>query len=1024
MNNLFGNLSYNKESLSPHLQPLQEIKGLMNQKQKHYDYVVDAHSTLEKGLNNLPYIKSNEKDAKSIKEAKDYLTNTYNSFGVALEDKMLDTKKLVKDVSTNYGLNEIQANAMARSKGIAELNKRIQDGNVNEDYANAQILKADEEYKGVSKNKDTGLFSGTYTLGNVAKHIKVNDRLLDALDNFKANKIQFKTKDGSIIHRDNSGALYTQDNKTVTEQELLEAARSYVEGDPQIKSQIENYADAKLYLKFKNKPIEDKDLESFIASNGLPNTLMNKLGILPDAKGKFDKEEILENLKTSYGDNKNAIKEILKEQDFLKSAKPLILKEGFKEENIKLLNGTDFKAKSKTSNNTSNFSLTTIDKVAVQDSINPNDLSKIREDKQNALNSIGGLKETIKNLEESNPNDISNAALLQAKKDLQNAYNTIDKAKDIEKGIRDSVSKDVDIDFKSEYSNYKNNVNKYIEKELKKFNTDKISDTMRLYHNKHLAKYEGVHPNIKKLEKDDLYLKYRKHYNDLAKQKETLIANQKEKLLNQHLLDENEFIDRAINKAVSIENPSNSNTNVNSEPSFLSDVTDAIFNPNATNSYNGDNNSSINNLANKISPQIKRDKNGLIINPQANVFTIDKSSTKVNPKLQAYSKLMGARFSDPLTRQNFKYKDMDLNTYLNKKSDYNVEDFDINKTKISIGVESENGKVPYYISIPSKTKDKEDIVIKTTYDSDDTNKLHQEVLNEELENYIDLNNKGELTGFKKLQFENFALSYLDSSDIGKQIDGNYLYSRQINDRVKINLDTDSNGNETNVFIVPKKVNKSNKQGEAGFNMEAFDKATGKELVFGNGNEGLKFYVKDDIDKNNVKTFTSTRELKKLLGAQMLLGQNNLKNKTTLPPRPKGTSLSVYHKNAGNLKYTPFTAKFGAKKGQADTVNNDGTHYAYFDNPQQSIIAMKALYKTGRDYKNKTVKELTKVFKKYSSGENDEGYGAEIVANVPELQNIDPNTQLKNLPDNVLNALIKAQIKQEDITMYNNLYFNN
>jgi hypothetical protein len=116
------------------------------------------------------------------------------------------------------------------------------------------------------------------------------------------------------------------------------------------------------------------------------------------------------------------------------------------------------------------------------------------------------------------------------------------------------------------------------------------------------------------------------------------------------------------------------------------------------------------------------------------------------------------------------------------------------------------------------------------------------------------------------------------------------------------------------------------------------------------------------------------------------------------------SISVRHNNPGNMEYSDFTAKFGAKPG---TKRSNGRSYANFPDIESGLKAQGALLRT-KGYSTRTVREA---MNRWITGDP-----AQEGAYSKKLADAFQNRKMSELSDAELRSLQLSQIRYEDVDL--------
>lgn len=272
--NLFTDLSYNNKTLQPIGRPVDDLGALYLKKEKDYNYVDDLLNTTETALGKIPY---HEKDKTIIDNAKKIFSDNMSVLRDSgdLENKILDTKKLANDLSSKYGLADVQRVATEKASyinGLKErLNKPAEEGGISQsDYMRA-VLDAENNYKGLQFDESSDTYIGQYNGRAVLPKFNFSEKVAGILKGFKADEIPLRDANGNLIIKNPSGKGYLihGTKEKVTEADLTEAARNYLQNDPDFKDRVND----DLYYELKSLTTDSEGNKKELNIDDIKNTL-------------------------------------------------------------------------------------------------------------------------------------------------------------------------------------------------------------------------------------------------------------------------------------------------------------------------------------------------------------------------------------------------------------------------------------------------------------------------------------------------------------------------------------------------------------------------------------------------------------------------------------------------------------------------------------------------------------------------------------------------------------------------------
>lgn len=330
MGKLFADLSYNNKTLVPVGAPIKELTALYKEKNDNYDYAIDTLNKGKAGLDAIPVASGagEEADRRLLNEAKQYFTNTFDSFGADLENKTPNIKKLVADLDGKFGLKDIQRVAMEQAQYEKELKDRYVKGDINDYFYTNALNYSRKNYQGLKKDAESGKYTGAYNGRAVMNTIDISEKVMKLLDNWKPSETPLYFK-GQRIVQDPSGSGYMLygSQKGVSAAELTEAAKSYISSNSDIQKQL----DETIFYEVNNKgEITNKDIKNLIP-NASP-ALRNLFGVKTQKDFKNLKEEDINKiLEANNLDAEMAYRALRKDELINESIKLGVSKESFVE---------------------------------------------------------------------------------------------------------------------------------------------------------------------------------------------------------------------------------------------------------------------------------------------------------------------------------------------------------------------------------------------------------------------------------------------------------------------------------------------------------------------------------------------------------------------------------------------------------------------------------------------------------------------------------------------------------------------
>lgn len=406
MAQILGELSYNNKTLKPIGRPVDDLKALYKDKQISYMTATDNYANSKTVLNNIQTT-GNAKDEAVLREAKTFYNDTMTVADEEgdFENKVMDSKRLANDLANKYGLLKVQENATTRQAHLASLKDRLDKGKITrQDYQDA-IRDSDRNYKGIERDEVSGEYVGNYIPTQVQDYVDAGGEVAKALEGFKANTITLKDKQGRELYPQGDGSTGYYENgtlKTVTEAELVQAAKAYIKSNPAIQGQFQQrtYFDLQNLLhdeEGNKRELNTNDIRNLV-NNSNSIELMEKLGI-KNANDLNNLDTILE------GKDLEQVYKAIKDDQLVNDAMALgVAKESFEEYSKSYLKDWKLEENIKAANKSAKDMFVetgTLHSYYTQDNVTSDDIEKTSEIYTKGIEEIAELETSIATMEKN-----------------------------------------------------------------------------------------------------------------------------------------------------------------------------------------------------------------------------------------------------------------------------------------------------------------------------------------------------------------------------------------------------------------------------------------------------------------------------------------------------------------------------------------------------------------------------------------------------------------------------------------------
>lgn len=819
MGKIFTDLSYNNKTINPVGHPIDDLRALYKKKDADYNYVVDNTNKIDTALNNVPHL---EKDKQHLLNAKEKFKTTFDSFGDALEDKIIDTKRLANDINNNYGLKEIQSAYKNRAGYITGLKERYDKGEITKERMTNALAHSDRNYKGIQKDEKTGLFTGGYSGRDVADYINVGDKVNKFLNGFKANEFPLRWKGQEIIKVPNGeGYMMAGTKESVTEEDLVKAAKDHLKQDRQVQEQF----DEDIFYELDGKKTTTiDDVKRALGNGSTSKEILSELGV----KSKKDLDTLEERLSEKGLSLEDAYRSIRKDQLTNEAISGGVEKESYVKYGKKYMKPLELGFGGGSSTRIKDEGLATITKIATNQKIDPTDYRKIKEGEETSKTNLKDYTVELKKLQEeaqTNPN-VSQGQIEELKRKITTTNRDLNEFERQRESIKNFVlNKAKNVPLDKYYEEYKKNIEEGIAKEVSAYRANLDAEM-------------GHHPN----RKPEDYARLRKE----ADVKEEAKKNQ---LYKERLKDKESLINDAMYKYSQKDTYGTFDLQNNPVSSALGYGRRGFFNE--------DNEHNAKFLASKIADSIGDLQN---INYTDDLHTITSSdrSKKFNPEWKDYLDILDQQLETSPELFNYNGKGIEA---LAEDAGIDIDDIDNTKSKIIPYIEHINGKPTFAVQLFSK-KDKNGNInqlgkIRVNSDNPRHEDLLRKVVLKEGERYVGKLQNGTLPKNDKNILKKLGASYLNTTSGGKDLDRLNIRTAEIGVPITWNI-----ANNLDVNIVPKKNTSRGAFGDKVYELQK------DGLTHGINHEGKTGWYKP-AQLKEPHTYSNERELRETMGTRLL-----------------------------------------------------------------------------------------------------------------------------------------------------------
>lgn len=279
MPNLLTDLSYAKPMNTYAGQPVQEIKDLNDTLDTRYKTNRANGDKLELlAFNTKTLDKDNHLKQQAFNDVNEGLSNF--DYGNDWENADEKVRGLAKDFAMNQGLTKAKENKIAKDTGQAKLQERVEKGEILQEWADVEMIKASENYTGVYKDEETGMFKGSYNINRPPNYIDIGAKMWDYAKDVQEGKepLYLTQADGTkkfIVHTE-KGYLFKGSEEAVPANKIQSALRGMIMNNTEYKAQIKYENDL---TKFKltrtgskeqpNRPLNSQDVQSLVDTKNI-----------------------------------------------------------------------------------------------------------------------------------------------------------------------------------------------------------------------------------------------------------------------------------------------------------------------------------------------------------------------------------------------------------------------------------------------------------------------------------------------------------------------------------------------------------------------------------------------------------------------------------------------------------------------------------------------------------------------------------------------------------------------------------
>lgn len=294
--NPFDNLTYSPYVSTFVGMPIDDIKAMNIEQEKNYQQFIESSDILENTINGIKT--TSNVDAPKLQAAQDDLRGFIDT---AVEEGNVKSKvpllrKYAKSMDETFGLSALQQKEATRASMIEADEKRIQEGKLNRQDAEAVRARADIEYDqrgGLTKNPNTNKWEANWNTHKLGDSINTTDLLIDkASGKLKSNispimkrydPVKKQYYDAIVDYVPGAGLIYADSEESLTPEEVEAFAMQYLGNDPIYRGQVADQLYLRETRRFLSKdgmvsPTID-DVKQIVNSSNLTDYNLDKLGL-------------------------------------------------------------------------------------------------------------------------------------------------------------------------------------------------------------------------------------------------------------------------------------------------------------------------------------------------------------------------------------------------------------------------------------------------------------------------------------------------------------------------------------------------------------------------------------------------------------------------------------------------------------------------------------------------------------------------------------------------------------------------
>jgi hypothetical protein len=235
---LLGDLYYGDDTPQYVAPPIKEMKELGAAKEQDYLLTKDRLNEIDKIKRTLPYTEQSSAVYNEWQNKIDSALTSVNADNY--EDKVLDVTQVANDLYNKWGGNELVKQAGEYQAEMAKVDKAVEDGVItNPEKAAWKKQQIAQGTKSVYQDENGYFKAPKVGTTAIVPDESIGDRVNEVMKGWDNDIAYTKNADGTIqVNNLVPGYLSTLNKDTITQEELYNAALTYVKSDPKMEAYL------------------------------------------------------------------------------------------------------------------------------------------------------------------------------------------------------------------------------------------------------------------------------------------------------------------------------------------------------------------------------------------------------------------------------------------------------------------------------------------------------------------------------------------------------------------------------------------------------------------------------------------------------------------------------------------------------------------------------------------------------------------------------------------------------------------